>query len=378
LQYRLDKVIDRLHILEGLLIAFLNIDEVIRIIREQEKPKPVLMERFGLSDIQAEAILELKLRHLARLEEMKIRGEQDELAEERKYLEKTLGSYLEMKKLLISEFKEDLEKYGDERRSPIVQRKEAQALSETELTPSEPVTVVLSEKGWVRQAKGHEVDATALSYKAGDSYLAKAEGKSNQFAHFLDSTGRSYSVLASGLPSARGQGEPLTGKLNPPPGAQFKGVVMGENHQAIILASTAGYGFVATLGDLEASNKNGKAILNVPEGEVALSPIFVKNMSTDVVAVLSNVGRLLVFPVTDLPQLAKGKGNKLMNTASDEAESVLAVLALAEGQKLTILSGTRHVTIKWNDLDVYRADRGRRGAKLPRGFQKVEGMRIGE
>lgn len=376
LQHRLDKVTDRLHILAGLLIAFLNIDEVIRIIREEEKPKPVLMERFGISDIQAEAILELKLRHLARLEEMKIRGEQDELEAERKQLEKVLGSYEEMKALLIRELTEDMEKYGDERRSPIVVRREAQALSETELTPSEPATVVLSEKGWVRQAKGHDVDAAALSYKAGDSFFAKVEGKSNQLAHFLDSTGRSYSLLASSLPSARGQGEPLSGRLNPPAGASFRGVLMGDAKQAVILASSAGYGFVTTLADLEAGNKNGKAILNVPEGANVLAPALLKSVENDMLAVLTTEGRLLVFPIRDLPQLSKGKGNKLMNIAADEGEVVLAITALAEGQKLTVQAGSRHITLKWSDLEVYRGERGRRGAKLPRGFQKVDGMRV--
>ncbi|MCD6061242.1 MAG: topoisomerase subunit [Moraxellaceae bacterium] len=378
LQHRLDKVVDRLHILDGLLIAFLNIDEVIRIIREEDKPKPVLMERFGITDVQAEAILELKLRHLAKLEEMKIRGEQDELAAERKKLEKTLGSHAEMKKLLVKEFTEDMEKYGDDRRSPIVVRREAQALSETELTPSEPVTVVLSEKGWVRQAKGHEVDAAALSYKAGDGFFGKAEGRSNQFAHFVDSTGRSYSLLASSLPSARGQGEPLSGKLNPPPGASFRGVLMGENHQFVVMASSASYGFVATLGDLEAGNKNGKAVLNAPDGATVLTPVLVHNAGEDLLAVLSTEGRLLVFPVKDLPQLAKGKGNKLMNIAADENESVLAIQVLQPGQKLTVQAGSRKVTLKWSDLEIYRGERGRRGAKLPRGFQKVDGMRIGE
>ncbi|MDP2228461.1 MAG: DNA gyrase C-terminal beta-propeller domain-containing protein, partial [Moraxellaceae bacterium] len=308
--------------------------------------------------------------------EMKIRGEQDELAEERKGLEKILGSYMEMKKLLVREFTEDMNKYGDARRSPIVMRREAQALSETELMPSEPVTVVLSEKGWVRQAKGHEVDAAALSYKAGDSFFAKAEGRSNQLAHFIDSTGRSYSLLASSLPSARGQGEPLTGKLNPPPGAQFRGLLMGENAQRVVMTSSAGYGFVTTLGDLEAGNKNGKTLLNVPDGATVLAPAPVQAVETDVLAVLSSEGRLLVFPVADLPQLAKGKGNKLMNIAADENEVVLGVACLREGQKLTVLAGSRHVTLKWSDLEVYRGERGRRGAKLPRGFQKVDGMRI--
>jgi topoisomerase-4 subunit A len=378
LQHRLDKVVDRLHLLDGLLVAFLNIDEVIRIIREEEKPKPVLMERFGLSDVQAEAILELKLRHLAKLEEMKIRGEQADLEIERKGLEKILGSHTEMKKLLISEFTADMEKYGDDRRSPIVMRKEAQALSESELTPSEAVTVVLSEKGWVRQAKGHEVDAAALSYKAGDSFFAQAEGRSNQLVHFLDSTGRSYSLLASSLPSARGQGEPLTGKLNPPPTATFRGLIMGENAQHVVLASSAGYGFVTVLGDLEAGNKNGKAILNVPDGAALIAPARVQSPEQDVLAVLSSEGRLLVFPIKDLPQLSKGKGNKLMNVAADENETVLAVLALSEGQKLMVQAGGRHVTLRWSELDVYRGERGRRGAKLPRGYQKVDGMRIAD
>lgn len=376
LQYRLDKVMDRLHILDGLLIAYLNIDEVIAIIRSEDKPKPVLMERFGLSDIQAEAILELKLRHLAKLEEMKIRGEQDELAAEREWLENTLGSYLEMKKLLVKELTEDMEKFGDERRSPIVMRKEAQALSEAELTPSEPVTVVLSAKGWARAAKGHEIDAENLSYKAGDQYLAKAEGRSNQMAHFLDSTGRSYSLMANGLPSARGQGEPLTTKLNPPSGASFRSVIMGENKQSLIMATSVGYGFVCSLGDLEAGNKNGKAVLTVPEGAEVLVPSRVTNASQDLLAVVSSEGRLLVFPVSDLPVLAKGKGNKLMNVSADEKETVIAALALTEGQKLVVNAGSRHMTLKWSDLEHYRGERGRRGALLPRGYQKVDTVRV--
>jgi topoisomerase-4 subunit A len=376
LQHRLDKVEARLHILAGLLIAFLNIDEVIRIIRTEDKPKPVLMERFGISDIQAEAILELKLRHLAKLEEMKIRGEQDELEAERKALEKILGSHAELKKLLVQEFTEDMEKHGDDRRSVIVTRKEAQALSESDLSPAEPVTVVLSEKGWVRAAKGHEVDGAALQYKAGDGFLAKAEGRSNQFVHFFDSAGRSYSLLASTLPSARGQGEPLTTRLSPPPGASFRAALMGDNKQAIIISSSAGYGFVASLGDLEAGNKNGKAVLNVPEGADVLAPLPVADVANDLVAVLSNEGRLLVFPVGDLPVLSKGKGNKLMNIAPEENESVLAVRTLSQGQKLVIHCGGRHMTLKGADLEHYRGERGRRGHKLPRGYQKVDGMSL--
>jgi len=376
LQHRLDKVEARLHILAGLLIAFLNIDEVIRIIRTEDKPKPVLMERFGISDIQAEAILELKLRHLAKLEEMKIRGEQDELEAERKALEKILGSHAELKKLLVQEFTEDMEKHGDVRRSAIVTRKEAQALSESDLSPAEPVTVVLSEKGWVRAAKGHEIDGAALQYKAGDGFLAKAEGRSNQLVHFFDSAGRSYSLLSSTLPSARGQGEPLTTKLSPPPGARFNALLMGENTLPLVISSSAGYGFVASLGDLEASNKNGKAVLNVPEGAEVLAPQPVADVANDLLAVLSNEGRLLVFPVSDLPVLSKGKGNKLMNIAPEENESVLAVRTLSQGQKLVIHCGSRHMTLKWADLEHYRGERGRRGHKLPRGYQKVDGVSL--
>ncbi len=374
LQHRLDKVNARLHILDGLLIAFLNIDEVIRIIRYEDDPKAELMARFGLSDLQAEAILELKLRHLAKLEEMRIRGEQDELAKERDQLEKVLGSNALLKKLLVKEIEADAAKYGDERRSPLVERRDAAALSESDLTPAEPVTVVLSEKGWVRAAKGHDIDAAGLSYKAGDGYLAKAEGKSNQLAHFLDSSGRSYSVAASSLPSARGQGEPLTTKLNPPPGAAFLAVVMGDNSQPLLLTSSAGYGFIATLADLEAGNRNGKALLTVPEGGKVLPPAKLINAEADQLAVLSNVGRLLVFPAADLPRLSKGKGNKLMNLVAGEGEELVTVLPLRAGEKLTVHAGARHMTLNARDLEHYQGERGRRGQKLPRGFQKVDGL----
>lgn len=377
LQHRLDKVNARLHILDGLLIAFLNIDEVIRIIRYEEEPKAELMLRFGLSDLQAEAILELKLRHLAKLEEMRIRGEQDELAKERDQLEKTLGSNALLKKLLVREIEADAAKYGDERRSPLVERREAAALSESDLTPAEPVTVVLSEKGWVRAAKGHDIDAAGLSYKAGDAYLAKAEGRSNQLAHFLDSSGRSYSLSASTLPSARGQGEPLTGKLSPPPGSQFLAVVMGDAEQALLLTTTAGYGFIASLGDLEAGNRNGKAVLTVPEGAQVLPPLKLADVATLSLAVLSSAGRLLVFAAADLPRLSKGKGNKLMNLDAGEGERIVRVLALAAGDKLTVHAGARHMTLTDKDLEFYRGERARRGQKLPRGFQKVDDLSVG-
>ncbi|MBQ0842893.1 MAG: DNA topoisomerase IV subunit A, partial [Paraperlucidibaca sp.] len=310
LQHRLDKVLARLHILDGLLIAFLNIDEVIRIIRYEEEPKAELMLRFGLSDMQAEAILELKLRHLAKLEEMRIKGEQDELAKERDHLQKILGSHLLLKRLIIKEIETDAAKYGDARRSPLVERRESEALKESDLTPAEPVTVVLSDKGWVRAAKGHDVDGTSLSYKAGDAFLVQALGKSNQQAIFMDSTGRSYSLLANTLPSARGQGEPLTTKLNPPAGAQFVCLIMGEISQRVLLSSNAGYGFVATLADMEAGNRNGKALLTLPAGSEVVAPVLLKGSEQDQLAVLSSGGRLLVFPIADLPRLAKGKGNK--------------------------------------------------------------------
>ncbi|PQA48968.1 DNA topoisomerase IV subunit A [Amnimonas aquatica] len=376
LQHRLDKVLARLHILEGLLIAFLNIDEVIAIIRYEEEPKAELMARFGLSDLQAEAILELKLRHLAKLEEMRIRGEQDELAKERDQLEKTLGSHALLKKLLVKEIEADAAKYGDDRRSPLVERRDAAALSESDLTPAEPVTVVLSDKGWVRAAKGHDIDAAGLSYKAGDQFLAKAEGKSNQSAHFLDSAGRSYSVPANTLPSARGQGEPLTTKLNPPPGARFQAVLMGDAAQPLLLATSAGYGFIATLGDLEAGNRNGKAILTIPDGAEVLRPEQVADAAADSLAVLSNSGRLLVFPVSELPRLAKGKGNKLMNLSASEGEVLVRVLPLVAGQKLTVHAGARHMTLTAKDLEHYQGERGRRGQKLPRGFQKVDDLSV--
>ncbi|MFQ3215733.1 DNA topoisomerase IV subunit A [Paraperlucidibaca sp.] len=376
LQHRLDKVLARLHILDGLLIAFLNIDEVIRIIRYEEEPKAELMLRFGLSDMQAEAILELKLRHLAKLEEMRIKGEQDELAKERDHLQKILGSHLLLKRLIIKEIETDAAKYGDARRSPLVERRESEALKESDLTPAEPVTVVLSDKGWVRAAKGHDVDGTSLSYKAGDAFLVQALGKSNQQAIFMDSTGRSYSLLANTLPSARGQGEPLTTKLNPPAGAQFVCLIMGEISQRVLLSSNAGYGFVATLADMEAGNRNGKALLTLPAGSEVVAPVLLKGSEQDQLAVLSSGGRLLVFPIADLPRLAKGKGNKLMNLSASEGESIVQVIPIAEGQKLTVIAGARHVTLNDKDLAHYVGERGRRGQKLPRGFQKVDGLRV--
>ncbi len=381
LQHRLDKVLQRLHILEGLLIAYLNIDEVIAIIRNEDKPKPVLMERFGITDTQAEAILELKLRHLAKLEEMKIRGEQEALEAERQQLEQILGSTRRLRTLIRKEIEADAEKYGDERRSPIVVREAAQAIDPNSLVPSEPVTVVLSEKGWVRAAKGHEIDVEGLNYKSGDRYLASAQSRSNQTIYFLDSSGRSYTVQASTLPSARGQGEPLTGRLSPPAGARFVDVVGGELQQKLLVASDAGYGFVATVGDLASNKKAGKAFLTLPRGAEVVAPLAVSGAEGQWVAVASNEGRLLLFPLIELPKLVKGKGNKMISIPGKRVESreeyMAGMAVLQAEQGLTVISGKRLLKIKPADLANYRGERGRRGQKLPRGFQRVDALIAG-
>ncbi|RRW34415.1 DNA topoisomerase IV subunit A [Ectopseudomonas oleovorans] len=380
LQFRLDKVERRLHLLEGLLIAFLNLDEVIRIIRSEDHPKPVLMERFGLTDVQADYILDTRLRQLARLEEMKIRGEQDELSKERDKLLALLGSEAKLKKLVRKEILEDAEKYGDDRRSPIVARAEARALSETELMPTEPVTVVLSEKGWVRCAKGHDIDATGLSYKAGDGFKAAAPGRSNQYAVFIDSTGRSYSLAAHSLPSARGQGEPLTGRLTPPPGATFECVMLPEDSALYVIASDAGYGFVVKGEDLQAKNKAGKALLSLPTGARVVAPKPVTSLEDDWLAAVTTEGRLLLFKVADLPQLGKGKGNKIIGIPGERVasrEEYLTDLAvLPSGASLVLQAGKRTLTLKADDLEHYKGERGRRGNKLPRGFQRVDQLLV--
>lgn len=380
LQFRLDKVLARLHILDGLLIAYLNLDEVIRIIRYEDEPKPVLMATFNLSELQADAILDLRLRHLARLEEMKIRSEQAELAEERDQLERTLGSKKRLQALLRAEIKADAGTYGDARRSPLVERAAAQAFDPDALLPTEPVTVVLSEKGWVRAAKGHDIDPAALSYKAGDAYAAAARGRSNQQVVFLDSSGRTYSLPAHSLPSARGQGEPLTGRLSPPPGAVFVGVMLGNPEDCYLLASDAGYGFVVTLADLYAKNKNGKAVLSLPEGARVLAPTPVKDPTRDLVAAVSNGGRMLVVPVAEVPALAKGKGNKIIGISSAKRatrEEFVAAIAVVPGEGvLTLHAGQRHMKLKRADLETYLGERGRRGDTLPRGFQKVDRLEV--
>lgn len=380
LQFRLDKVERRLHLLEGLLVAFLNLDEVIHIIRTEDQPKPVLMQRFELSELQADYILDTRLRQLARLEEMKIRGEQDELAKERAKLLAILGSNAKLRKLVRDELLADAETYGDDRRSPIVARAEARALSETELMPTEPVTVVLSEKGWVRCAKGHDIDATGLSYKAGDGFKASAPGRSNQYAVFIDSTGRSYSLAAHSLPSARGQGEPLTGRLTPPPGATFDRVLLPEDSALYVLASDAGYGFVAKGEDMQAKNKAGKALLSLPNGALVMEPRPVADVEQDWLAAVTTEGRLLLFKVSDLPQLAKGKGNKIISVPGDRVasrEEYLTDLAvLPAGATLVLQAGKRTLSLKGDDLEHYKGERGRRGNKLPRGFQRVDSLLV--
>ncbi|MCU7803937.1 MAG: DNA topoisomerase IV subunit A [Candidatus Thiodiazotropha sp. (ex Lucinoma borealis)] len=380
LQYRLDQVLDRLHILQGLMIAYLNIDEVIAIIRYEEDPKAELMERFSLSEMQAEAILNLRLRHLAKLEEMKIRGEQDELEKERKSLQLILGSNQRLRTLIRKELKADAEQYGDDRRSPIVERASAEALAETDLTPSEAVTVVLSEKGWARAAKGHDIDPTTLNYRAGDGFHAAARLRSNQQAVFIDSNGRSYSLLAHTLPSARSQGEPLTGRLSPAAGATFCAAVGGDPGGEYLLASDAGYGFRVRLADMLAKNKSGKALLSLPKGGQVLTPVSIIDINHDRVVAISNEGRMLVFPVTELPQLARGKGNKIISIppkrVASREEFVVALAVVPQEGSLIAHAGKRYIVLKPSDLDNYQGERGRRGGKLPRGFQRVDRVEV--
>ncbi len=383
LQYRLDKVNDRLHLLDGLLIAFLNIDEVIHIIRTEDKPKPVLMARFSLSDVQAEAVLNLKLRHLAKLEEMQIRKEQKELQIEKSWLTKTLGSRQRMKTLIKKELLAAVEKHGDERRSPLVSREAAKAMDETDLVGADPITVVLSEKGWIRAAKGHDVDALALNYKAGDAFKASTQGKTNQQVAILDSAGRSYSLTGHTLPSARGQGEPLTGRISPAGNVNFISVLMNVNEDQLYLFTTdAGYGFVGKLSDMFSKNKKGKALIKVPGGAQVLEPVAVNDIKTDKVVAVTNEGRLLIHSLSELPILAKGKGVKIISIPSsrvaEREEFVEGIIILPEGEKLTIISGKRHLTLKISDLEHYIHERGRRGNKLPRGLQKVDAIYAGE
>ena len=380
LQWRLDKVLERLHLLDGLLIAFLNIDEVIRIIRSEDEPKPVLMQRFELSEVQADYVLDTRLRQLARLEEMKIRAEQDALAKERETLEKILGSERRLKTLIRKEITADAETYGDDRRSPLVERDQAQAIDLNAMIPAEPITVILSQQGWIRAAKGHEVDAQALNYKSGDGFQAMLRGRSNQPVIVLDSTGRCYNVNANALPSARGQGEPLSGRLNPAPGAHFVALLAGKPDDLYLLSSSFGYGFICRLEDMLTRNKAGKVLLNVPSGAQVRAPVAIRSMDEEAIAAVTNEGYLLVTPLKELPQLSRGKGNKIINIPSkrlkDGDESMAAIVLLQPKDKLTVVAGKRHKTMgptEWND---YQGERGKRGKKLPRGYQKVDAVEV--
>ena len=371
LQHRLDKVLARLHILDGLMIAFLNIDEVIEIIRTEDEPKQVLMARFNLSDEQAEAILNLRLRHLAKLEEHQLQAEKDKLEEERSNLELILESERRLNTLIKKEIQEDAKKYASPRMSQLVEREEAKAISESEMTPAEPVTVILSEMGWVRCAKGHDIDPAGLSYKAGDKYLAHACGKSNQPVIFIDSTGRSYALDPLSLPSARSQGEPLTGKLTLPAGATIKQVIMEPEKQELLMASDAGYGFICKFEDLIARNKAGKALISLPENAKVLKPETLSESASLLVS-LTSAGRMLIFPVRDLPALSKGKGNKIISipaaNAKARSELLVKLFLISEQASLEFHSGKRKITLKPEDLQKFRAERGRKGSQLPRGL----------
>jgi topoisomerase-4 subunit A len=382
LQYRLDQVEDRLHVLAGYLTAFLNIDEVIHIIRHEDEPKARLMERFELSERQAEAILNLRLRQLAKLEEMKIREEQAALEKERKRLVSLLQSKAKLKKAVCAEIKADADKYGDARRSPLVQRQEARALDQSELIANDPVTVILSIKGWVRSAKGHEVIPESLNYKSGDEYLCHALGRSNQPAFFMDQSGRSFALMAHTLPSARSLGEPLTGRFTTQGKAEFVSVLMGPEDQELLLCTDSGFGFVTQVGNLMTKNKTGKAVLTVPDGARVLPPAFVKDSENDKVVVASSDGKLLVFSIADMPRLTKGKGSKMVQLGTPKTKaagtqiSVVAALVVSEGETLELFAGRRKLKIGWEDLSHYEGERAKRGFMLPKGYQKVASLQL--
>ena len=378
LQHRLDKVERRLHLLEGLLVAFLNLDEVIRIIRSEDDPRPALIARFELSDDQADYILETRLRQLARLEEMKIRGEQDELDSERDRLVAILGSKAKLRKLVKDELLADAKKFGDARRSPLVARVAAQALDETELVASEPMTIVLSDKGWVRAAKGHDVEPSTLSYREGDGLLAAVRGRSTQQVAFIDSTGRAYSTAAHTLPSARGNGEPLTGRFSPAAGASFQALATGDADTRFVVASSHGYGFATRFENLTGRNKAGKALLSLTPGARVVQPAAIGGVDGDRVVAVTTAGHLLAFPVSELPELDRGKGNKLIDIPNARlgTERVVAVAVVSPGATLLLRSGARTMSLSFKDLGEYVGSRATRGGLLPRGWQKVDGLGV--
>ena len=378
LEYRLSKILSRLHVLDGLLVAFLNLDEIIRIVREEAKPKAVIMTKFKVSDEQAEAILDTRLRQLVRLEEEKIQGERDALRAECGSLEDIIKSKTKLKNLLKKELLDDSLTFGDERRSIIVEREEAAAFSDKDLISSEQILVVLSSNGWVRAAKGHDTNPSDLNYRSGDEYLASAPGRSNQDTIFMDSFGRTYTLASHTLPSARGQGEPLTGRVNPPDGASFTGVIIGEPAQQFLVASDAGYGFITSLANMVTKNKSGKSIIAVPKGSFSMQPLLINDLDQEFVAAFTNEGRLLIFPLKDLPVMAKGKGIKIINIPSgrsrDRTEIMSFLLVFSESDTLVVSSGKRTISLKIGELKHYRGERARRGLKLPRGFQKIDGI----
>ena len=380
LQYRLDKIMARLHLLQGLMIAYLNLDEVINIIRSCDEPKQELMRRFGLSVLQAEAILEIKLRQLAKLEEIKIRAEQDALSQEQQELAKILASEQLLKQLVKQELITDAEKHGDQRRSQLVMREQAKALSQEELVPAEAVTVILSQQDWIRVAKGHEIDPLALSYKASDSFKQAVMGRSNQLAVFLDNVGKSYALPINKMPSARSQGEPLNSKLNPEMGVGFAGMLLGNPEQLVLLASDCGYGFIAKLEDLYTKNKNGKAVLNLPKTAKALTPRLITNLAAQYLVVVTYEGRMLILPASSLPILARGKGNKIINIASAQAakreDYVVDLIIINETDKLVLTSGKQKLTLNFNDLGAYKTARGSRGNKLPKGVVHIDSISV--
>ena len=378
LQFRLEKINERLHILDGLLIAYLNLDEVIRIIREEESPKAALRKKFKLSDVQANAVLDLRLRQLAKLEEIKLNADKDDLEGEKTDLEKTLKSKARLKTLVKKELLTDAKEYGDPRRSQFSDVEIAVAFSEEDLISNEPITVVLSEKGWMRAARGHDADPQELSYRSGDKYGHAARGRTNDILVVLDSFGRSYAVAPHTLPSARGQGEPLTGRFKPAAGARFVGLAMGSGNTRVLLASDAGYGFVGSLEEMTTKNKAGKACLSVPKGGTALPPVVVNLEMQQQVVTVTNQGRMLIFPLTDVPELSRGKGNKLLNVPSAAfkagEEFLVAVEVVGQNEDLLVVAGRRHLRMKPKDLQNYVGERARRGRKLPRGFQRVDSL----
>jgi len=374
----LDNIQKRLHLLEGLLIAYLNIDEVIRIIRNEDKPKSLLIKKFGLSAVQADAILDLKLRQLAKLEEQKIQAEQQALSKERNSLQTTLDSERKLKQLIIKEIQADTQHYGNPRRSPLIEREQAQVIEHKVLTPADPITVILSNKGWVRSAKGHEIEPANLNYRAGDSFADSCYGLSNQQAIFLDASGRSYSKPAHTLPSARGQGEPVSKYFSPPSGIAFLHVLLGKNEAVYLLASSAGYGFIVNLGDLQTKNKAGKAILTLPKNAQLLPPLKIIHSKTTHYAAITSAGYLSIVELSELPRLSKGKGVKLLNIPAKNKDEYVTFLRLLNPttDSLILQAGKRHLTLKERDIEAYTLERSRRGQKLPRGFQKVDGIEV--